>query len=128
SRLRLELCDVRLARLVRAGTRRRHFRRNVEQRGDIGVDAGEGVERPRDELGLEVQLGIHATDEAGRRLEAERRPRERALLLLEQAGEVDGPALPQVVARGERYSESLRSTGARRAVSANGVRCGNTAK
>src|SRR2546430_12931401 len=44
-------------------SRRRHFRRNVEQRGDIGVDAGEGVERPRDELGLEVQLGTHAAED-----------------------------------------------------------------
>src|SRR5207247_2172565 len=45
--------------------------------------------------------GTHADDEAGRRFEAKRWPRERALLLLEQAGEVDRPALPQVVARGE---------------------------
>src|SRR5205823_3143440 len=100
-RLRLEFLDIRLARLVRAGARCRHFRRNVEQRRDLGVDAGEGVERPRDELGLEVQLRTHAADEARRRFEAERRPRERALLLLEQAGEVDRPAVPQVVARGE---------------------------
>ena len=106
-----ELLQVRLAHLVRSGTRRRELRRDVEQRRGIRVDPGERVERPGDEPRLEMQLGAHAADEARRRLEAEWRPRERALLLLEQTSEVHRAARSQVVAgrqpvdRGGRHGE-----------------------
>src|SRR3989449_7555796 len=45
------------------------------------------VERPRDPRGPEVQLGAHPGDEARRRLRAERRPCEGALLPLERSEE-----------------------------------------
>ena len=65
------------------------------------MDSRQRVERPCHDVGLEVQLGAYAADEARGRLEAERRSRERALLSLEQAGEVHLPARAQIVAGGE---------------------------
>src|SRR5437660_12835012 len=70
------------------------------------MDSRQRVERPCHEVGLEVQLGAHAADEARGRLEAERRSGERALLALEQAGEVYLPARGQIVAGGETVAGS----------------------
>src|SRR6267142_3898713 len=50
---------------------------------------------------METQLGGHAADEAGRRLETEWRPVERALLVLKETGEIDLPDRPEVIPRGK---------------------------
>src|SRR6185503_13180575 len=61
-----------------------------------------------------MQLGGHPADEAGRRLEAEWRPVERALLVLKEAGEIDLPDRAEVIPRGEavdrRRGERERGT------------------
>ena len=79
-----------------------------------------------------MELGADAADEAGRGLEAERRPGEGALLPLKQPGEAHGAALTEVVLAGEtvdrgggdRESGSLLELGAhlRHATLEEGVR------
>jgi len=97
----LELLEVGLPRLV--GTRLGHgdLAVDVEERRRLAVHQRERIHRPRDPLRLEVELGADAADEAGRGLEAERRPGEGALLPLEQPGEAHGAALTEVVLAGE---------------------------
>jgi len=55
------------------------------------MDAGERVHESRDPLGLKAQLGRDTADESRRRLETERRPGIGALLVLEDAEQVDLP-------------------------------------
>ena len=97
SRLGLEFLHIGLAGPVRAGTRQRSLRGNAQQRRDVGVDARQLVQRPREEVGLEMQLRAHAADEARGGLEAEGGPGERALLVLEQPGEGHLAARAEVV-------------------------------
>ena len=100
-RLILELLDVCLPDLVRAGLGDGHLGGDVDEGRRFRVHRRQGVHGRGEPVGLESQRRAEPADEAGGRLETEGRAREGALLALEQARRVHRAHRPEVVPGGE---------------------------
>ena len=107
--LALEFLEVCLPRAVGVGFGEGELGVHVEQRWRGRRSMVTSLFRTRlTHVGLEMELGVHTADEVGRRLEPERGPRERALLPLVHADQVDGAAIAERVAGGHAEDRRRR--------------------